>query len=118
MYEKFTIDPTKKSNTFNPIEHINLLKLEDKFAFLDVFYNSCLPSFFPHSRLTVSNFFIQEYRASQSKNMLEYFEKDFKIPMLFPLRLSDYELIRQMAKEDNNMYNCPKSMKRGSDGIK
>lgn len=114
MYETFTIEPTKKSNTFNPIEHINLLKLEDKFAFLDVIYNYCLPSFFPPSRLTVSNFFIQEYRASQSKNMLEYFEKDFKIPMLFPICLSDYEKIRNMAEEDNNMYDCPVSEKMES----
>lgn len=112
MYETFTIDPTKKSNTFNPIEHINLLKFEDKFAFLDVIYNYCLPSFFPPSRLTVSNFFIQEYRASQSKNMLEYCEKDFKIPMLFPICLSDYEKIRNIAENDNNMYDCPISENR------
>ncbi|MCT0017677.1 hypothetical protein EFE32_12940 [Lactococcus lactis subsp. lactis] len=114
MTEIKFLDPTKKSNTFNPIEHINLLKLEDKFAFLDVFYNSCLPSFFPHSRLSVSNFFIQEYRANQSKNMLEYFEKDFKIPMLFPICLSDYEKIRNMSEEDNNMYDCPISEKMES----
>lgn len=107
MYETFTIDPTQKQNTFNPIQHINLLKFEDKFAFLDVLYNYSLPSFMTPRRLTVTNFIIQEYRASHSQNMLEYFEKDFKLPKLFPIRLSDYEKIRRIAEVDNNFYDCP-----------
>ena len=107
MYKTFTIDPAQKHNTFNPIQHINLLKFEDKFAYLDVLYNYSLPSFMSSKTLTVTNFIILEYRASQSKNMLEYFEKDFKIPAVFPISLSDYEKVRRVAEEDNNMYDCP-----------
>ena len=114
LYKTIVIDPTKKSVAFNPIVHLNLMESKDKFAFLDVLYNSSLPSFMTPRRLTVSNFFIQEYRARQSKNMLEYFEKDFKIPMLFPICLSDYEKIRNIAEEDNNMYDCPISEKMES----
>ena len=107
MYETFTIDPTKKPVSFNPIVHLNLMESKDKFALLDILYNYSLPSFMPPGTISVTNFFIQEYRASQSKNMAEYFEENIEIPMLFPIRLSDYEMIRQMAEEDNNMYNCP-----------
>lgn len=107
LYKTIVIDLTKKSVTFNPIVHLNLMESKDKFALLDILYNYCLPSFMPTGTISVTNFFIQEYRASQSKNMVEYFEENIEIPMLFPLRLSDYEMIRQIAKEDNNMYDCP-----------
>ncbi len=104
-HETFLIDPMKESDTFNPIQHINLMKSVDKFEILNELYNDRLPSFFPPSRMTISNFFIQEYRASQSKNMLEYYEKDIEIPVMFPIRLSDYEQIRDIANEDSNMYD-------------
>lgn len=106
-YKTFSLNPIKESDTFNPIKHINLMKSVDKFEILNALYNDSLPSFFPRSKLTISNFFIQEYRTSQSENMLEYYEKDIEIPMLFPMRVSDYEQIRNVANEDSNMYDYP-----------
>ncbi|MGV8956217.1 hypothetical protein [Lactococcus lactis] len=162
MYETFTIDPTKKQDTFNLIEYVNSMESEDKYDSLNLLFHRDLPvnswlfdksyvledqwdfleelsnyvfyigllefgekfawsnllyhsgsstCFYPN-RLTVTNFFIQEYRASQSKNISEYLEKDFKIPMLFPICISDYETISNMAEDDNDMYDCPISEKR------
>jgi hypothetical protein len=95
----------------NYVFYISLLELGEKFAWSNLLYNSGSRTCFYSNRLTVTNFFIQEYRASQSKNISEYLEKDFKIPILFPICLSDYEKIRNMAEEDNNRYNCPISEK-------
>lgn len=157
MYEIFTVDTAKKENTFNLIEYINSMKLEnkydslnllfhkdlpinswlfdksyilndewdfheelcnyifnisllelgEKFAWSNILYRSGSGTYFYSNRLTVSNFIIQEYRASQSKNVAEYFENNIKVPMLFPMRLSDFEKIRAIAKEDSNLYNYP-----------
>ncbi|GAB7390477.1 hypothetical protein [Lactococcus garvieae] len=108
-YEFIVLDlKNSKNERFNPIENFEYLDLEAKAKLVGILYDAAKPSFFPSSSMTVTNFKIQEYRATLSRNIREFLTKDFKIPVLFPLERKEYEELVLIVAEDCNFYDYSK----------